>query len=816
MQNETSKNLRTTDSILGKGNFPNPLATPEQKASYEYGLKYAKAIESQWELGGTTDSFFSSRIKEFETNRDYAAGRQDTQIYKQQLTALDNNDDEGSLLNLDWRPVPIIPKYVNIIVNKTLDRNPKPNLEAIDPVSLTEKDKKKAQIRAAMAQRELLMQAQAAGLKVPIDPTTLPEDTDEAKISLENTVKTDGEIAAQLGARMTLVWNGFDEKILRRVVNDFVVCGMGIGMRINDPSYGIVEKWVDPSTFIHSYTEDPTFSDIYYGGHVEQVTVSDIKRLSGDELSDEDYIKIATTFRGRYGNNADKLSQNRNHVINGAVEFGHDEYIVDILHFQFKCTETQYFEEKSNKYGNKGFYYKGTKYKEIKNSVYERKPRQLEIEVTYSGIKVVGTDIMFSYSKDQNMPRNIYDISRTNLRYFPVATSLRQMMPTSTVSKIRGFADMLQITHLKWQAALAKAKGDGIAVDIEGLENVDLGRGGNMNPLDLQDIYEKTNTYYYRSKTIDGQPARGIPITPISANGTVFQNLGLTYNQYLRMIQDTTGVNEAMDGTSPKGEQLVGVREQAISGGNNAIYDITIATKTFYKKVVEDIVKSLQVIPQDSILYKMYENAIGKYNMKTLNGFKNLPMVNFGVDVMFDMDEIQRTYLENNIQVSLAQKEIDIEDAIAIRNADDLDQAEQLLIVRRRTRMKKNQQIAMENIQAQGQSNAQAAQAQAQGEAELEKLRGQVKTEVLSAEHQLKMEELKLEYALKMDLARIEGGTKQQMKDDENQKRDELERKREEAKDKRQEKQAADQSHMIDQRNGTAGRIEKPIDFNNI
>ena len=152
------------------------------------------------------------------------------------------------------------------------------------------------------------------------------------------------------------------------------------------------------------------------------------------------------------------------------------------------------------------------------------------------------------------------------------------------------------------------------------------------------------------------------------------------------MIRDATGINEVVDGTTPKGEQLVGVRQQAIQAANNALYDITNASMVLYRRVCSDIVKCLQILPLKSALYQAYENAIGKENMDVLSSFRDLPMYNFGVRVVSDMNEIDKAYLEQNIQIALSQKEIDLEDAIAIRQLKDVDQAEQLLIIRRKKR----------------------------------------------------------------------------------------------------------------------------------
>ena len=127
-------------------NFPDPLVSQEVKVSKEYGLKYAKAVENQWGDFANTESLYRKRNKVFEKNREYANGTQDTSIYKQLLNSLDPNNGDGSLVNLDYTPVPILPKFAKVVSNKILSRNPYPNLEAIDPVSSSEKNNEKSRI----------------------------------------------------------------------------------------------------------------------------------------------------------------------------------------------------------------------------------------------------------------------------------------------------------------------------------------------------------------------------------------------------------------------------------------------------------------------------------------------------------------------------------------------------------------------------------------------------------------------------------------------------------------------------------------------
>ena len=795
--------------------FPNPLAKHAEKVKKAYGLQYAKAIYSQWGGMDSENSLYARRMREFNISRDYANGTQDTSIYKKILTSLNPNDGDGSLLSLDWTPVPIIPKFVKIVVNKILSANLSPNIEAIDPVSKTEKDRKKAKIRFQVENQAAIKEAQELGLDVGVDTNKIPQTSEEAEILLQGSLKTDAEIAAQLATRLTLAWNEFDERIFRRCVEDLVSCGMGVVKRENDPNYGIKETYVDPAYFIHSVTDDPNFTDIVYAGHIRRISIQELKRIAGDQFTEDEYMQMARTVMNQYGNNPNRFGTTRYDGILDQYNYGYDEYTIEILEFEFISVDDIIFEEKESRFGNVGFYYKGYEYNAPKQSVYDRKPVYMQNSTLYGGKFVLGTEYLFDYGLKKNIPKNVHDLTRTSMSYSAIATNIRRMIPKSMVSGIIGFADQLQISHLKIQQSIAKAKPDGLIVDIEGLENVQLGKGGELQPLDIQDIYEQTGIFYYRSKNPDGSFANP-PIRPLDNSIRNINELIGTYNHYLRMIRDATGINEVVDGTTPKGEQLVGVRQQAIQAANNALYDITNASMVLYRRVCADIVKCLQILPVKSVLFQAYENALGRENMSVLASFRDLPMYNFGVRVVSDMNEVDKAYLEQNIQVALAQKEIDLEDAIAIRQLKDVDQAEQLLIIRRKKRMRQQQEIAMQNSQMQAQMNQQTAMATAQAKMQEEQMRAQLEAQKIQMETQSKAQLLQLEYQLRSELEKIKGQfglAEQQMITGAKQT---LEQDKEDRKDDRVKKQAVEQSKLISQRKGERPELSEQTDITDI
>ena len=776
-------------------------------------MRYAKAIEGQWGKMSDKNSMHGSRNGTFKRNRTYANGTQDTSIYKQLLTSLNPNGGEGSLLNLDYTPVPILPKFVRIVVNKILSRNPYPNLEAVDPLSSSEKNKQKQRIRTQVAIKKELqeLKSETGGLELDINPDQLPDTLEEAEIFLDTNIKTDAEVAAQVATNMTLSWCNFNDSVYRRCVNDLAAIGIAVTKRSNDPNYGIKVDYIDPLNFVHSYTEDPFFEDVIYAGHVKEITISELKRISRDEFTEDDIrkiMKVASKKRGNYDPTGYSIDNKTN-------KEAYSEYMVQILDFEFISVDCMFFEEKQNRHGNVGFFNQGFQYKERSGSVFERKSHKMEMEMLYGGSYIMGTDIVFNYGLVANVPKNVHDISRCRLSYAPVATNLNNNMPKSMVDSCIGFADMLQITHLKLQQAIAKAKPDGLIIDIEGLENVQLGKGGDLQPLDLHDIYEQTGVFYYRSKNPEG----GFQNPPVREIGNSIRNIneliGL-YNHYLRLIRDTTGINEAMDASSPKGDALVGVRQQAIAAGNNAIYDITNACVVLYKKVCQDIVKCIQIIPPESVLMSIYENAIGQENMSVLSSFSNLPMYNFGVQVQKEMEDEERAFLEQNIQVALNQKEIDLEDAIAIRDLKDINQAERLLIVRRQKRMKKMQEMAQQNSQMQAQQQAQAAQVASQGRMQEMQMEAQLKSQELQLKTQLESQLEQVKHQFRKEIEMIRAQATLGFRTEEQEFKEKLEVLKEDRKDERVDKQASKQSKLISQRKGERGELEETPDQTNI
>jgi hypothetical protein len=278
------------------------------------------------------------------------------------------------------------------------------------------------------------------------------------------------------------------------------------------------------------------------------------------------------------------------------------------------------------------------------------------------------------------------------------------------------------------------------------------------------------------------------------------------------MIRDATGVNEMMDASTPKGDTLVGVQQNAIAAGNNAIYDITNASMILFKKVCEDVVKCLQILPSESVIYQVYENAVGKENMSVLSSFNDLPMYNFGVQVVKEMEDQDRAYLEQNIQISLQQKELDIEDAIAIRSMKDVNQAERLLVIRRKKRMAAQQQMAQQNSQQQAQIQQASAQATSQAKMQELQMEAQLESQKLQLQAQLEAQLEEVKHQFRKEIEIIKAQATLGFKEDDKNFKEKLDVLKEDRKDDRVKKQAVEQSKLMSQRNGQRGELPESAD----
>ena len=395
------------------------------------------------------------------------------------------------------------------------------------------------------------------------------------------------------------------------------------------------------------------------------------------------------------------------------------------------------------------------------------------------------------------------DYTKVMMNYSIVAPRMYNGKIESLVSRITGFADMIQLTHLKLQQVMSRLVPDGVYLDADGLAEIDLGNGTNYNPQEALNMFFQTGSVIGRSMTQEGDMNPGrIPIQEISSSGggAKMQSLIGTYNYYLQMIRDTTGLNEARDGSMPDKNALVGVQKLAAANSNTATRHILQAGLFLTSQVAEQLSLRISDIIEYSPTKDAFIQAIGAHNVATLEEMSELHLYDFGIFIELAPDEEEKMMLENNIQQALAQQNIDLEDAIDLREIKNVTLANQLLKIRRKEKLERDQMMQQQNIQAQSQANIQAQQAAAQMEVQKQQAMSQMEAQIEQMKSQLKMQENQADAELKKQLMQLEFQMNMQLRAMEVEAVKGREKQKEDRKDERTKIQASQQSELIDQR----------------
>ncbi len=766
--------------------FPDQVVPDAEKATLEYGLQVGRAIEGEWFRNdrGAYDRF-NTNYNNFHRLRLYARGEQSVQKYKDELSI----NGDLSYLNLDWKPVPVIPKFVDIVVNGMSQRNYEIKAFAQDPESIMKRTKYAEAIQRDMMQKQLIQQIQqVTGLDVSKSQGVglEMESEEDLQLHMQMDYKESIEVAEEEVINNVLASNKYD-LTRRRLNQDLTILGIAATKTSFNRSEGVTVDYVDPASLVYSYTEDPNFEDIYYVGEVKPISLPELKKqfpnLTPSELEE-----------------IQKYPGNQNYTRNWSGRY--DDDTVQVLYFEYKTYTNQVFKIKQTASGlEKALEKQDTFIDAPEGDNFKKAFRS--IEVLYSGAKILGHEKMLEWKMAENMTRPNADTVKVNMNYNIVAPRMYKGRIESIVSRITGFADMIQLTHLKLQQVMSRIVPDGVYMDIDGLAEVDLGNGTNYNPAEALNMYFQTGSIVGRSMTQDGDLNRGkVPIQELSTSNGMGKIQGLiqTYEYYLKMIRDVTGLNEARDGTLPDKQSLVGLQKLAAASSNVATRHILQASLYLTLRSCENISLRVADALEFPLTRQALASSISRYNVGTLDELSKLNMHDFGVFLELEPDEEEKQILEQNIQIALQGGQIDLEDAIDIREVKNLKLANQMLKKRRKDKAARDQQAQQANIQAQAQANAQLAEQTAMAEAQKQQILTEQKLQIEKAKSDFEVQKMEREAQVKMQLMEQEFNYNMQLAQAQGQAKEKAEEFKEDRKDERTKIQATQQSELIDQR----------------
>ena len=777
--------------------FPSQVVPDAEKNTLDYGFQVGRAIENEWfrgDRGLGAGGRFGNNWQDFHRLRLYARGEQSVAKYKDELSI----NGDLSYLNLDWKPVAVLSKFVDIVVNGMTDKGYEIKSFASDPFAIKQRTQYVFDAIKDMQSRqqiEALNQATGQNFYSSINPDALPQNEEELELYMQLSYKQSIEIAEEELIENVFSYNKY-EQVKKRLAYDLVVLGISCVKTDFNLANGITVDYVDPANLVYSYTEDPNFEDIYYVGEVKSVSLEEVKKqfpyLTDAELEEIQKYPGDSNYTRNYWGQDDNYNN------------------VQVLYFEYKTYNNQVFKIKQTDQGLEKALEKPGDFNPPENENFERVHRA--IEVLYSGAKILGQEKMLKWQLAENMTRPYSDQTKVQMNYAITAPRIYKGRIESVVSKCIGFADMIQLTHLKIQQVLARMVPDGVFVDVDGLAEVDLGNGTNYNPQEALNMYFQTGSIVGRSKTIEGDLNPGkVPIQELqTSNGQAkIGALVQTYQYYLQMIRDVTGLNEARDGSQPDKNALVGLQKLAAAASNTATKHILQSLMYLTIRSAENI--SLRAA--DMLSFPLTKNAliscINQYNVGSLKDIETLNMHEFGIFLELEPDEEEQQRLEQNIQVALQAGQIGLEDAIDVRQIKNIKLANQYLKQKQKERAEQAAIAQQQNIQAQAQANAQASEQAALAEVQKQQALTESKLQLERGKSQFEIEKLEREAQIKQMLMEQEFGYNLQLARAKVNAEATREKEIEDRKDKRAKIIGTQQSQMISQRQND----ELPKDF---
>jgi len=772
--------------------FPSQFVSDKEKASEEFGLQIGQAIQYEWFKKDSSGCRFYSQWKDFHRLRLYARGEQSVAKYKNELSI----DGDLSYLNLDWTPIPILPKFIDIVVNGMSDRLFKVKAYAQDAMSQEHRSSYQDMIEGQMVAKPILQTIMDKTGANPFvtDPADLPNTDEELALYMQLNYKPAIEIAEETAINTIFEANHYDD-IRKRVDYDQTVIGIGIAKHEFLKGDGVRISYVDPASVIYSYTEDPFFKDCFYWGEIKTVPINELKKID-PKLTNADLEEISN------------YSQSWWDYYNVAQFYNNDIFFKDtttLLYFNYKTTKDIVYKKKTSDTGNIKMIEKDDTFNPPQEMMDDGNFEKVSktIDVWYEGIMVMGTNFLIKWEMAENMVRPKSATQHAMPNYVACAPRMYKGVIESLTRRMIPFADLIQITHLKLQQVISKVVPDGVFIDADGLNEVDLGTGAAYNPEDALRLYFQTGSVIGRSFTQDGDfnNAR-VPITQLTSNSgaSKTQMLLSNYNHYLSQIRQVTGLNEARDGSTPDPNALVGVQKLAALNSNTATRHILESSLYIYRTLAEALTYRISDILEYADFRDEFTNQIGKYNVNILNSIKDLYIYDFGIFIEVSPDEEQKAQLEQNIQTALTKGDINLEDAIDIREIKNIKVANQLLKLKRKSKQDREEKMAMQAQAMQAQIQAQSQQMAAEMSMQKQQAEIQGKMQLKQAEISFDIEKMKIEAQLKAQLMQQEFNLSMQLNGMDMASLQARETEKEKAKSDRIALQNTQQSKLINQR----------------
>lgn len=758
--------------------FPSQSAPFEEKITKEWGKGLAEAIQSDWFYGlpegGFRASNFNLQRRDFLQRRLYAKGLQSMDKYKEQFKA----DGDKSFLNLSTKPITIIPKLVDIVVNGMVDRGYSIRATSIDPIGYKERLAYRERIETENLTKDITIKAkELLGVDVasmPLDQ--LPETEEEINLHMDLEYKQSIEISQELAIEEVLASNRYNDKIDRFNKRALTIDGVSWVKHRFVPNKGIIVEWVDPMNKVHSYTEDPYFTDCFYHGEFKTVPLTEVytdyQWLNKPENADiKKQIEQSSNAWWDYN-----LTP-QNEKIKGTCS---------LLYFTYKTTRPRRKTIKTKATGEKVIMKGDFKWKPNAKANFE--DHFIEEEVLMEGVYVLGTGILLKWDVAENMIRPKSNKQKVIEQYIGIAPNMERGYIDSPVARMIPVEDQLNIIQLKAEQITQKIMPDGFIIDPDAIAELNMGNGNVLTVQNMVDMFWQTGSIFARSFGSNGDPMYSKPITELRMGDSLSKLQALTIQKAALMdqLRDVIGLNRVSDASSPDKDSLVGVQKLAALNSNIATRHILDGACDITKRLAEAITYRIHDLLKFSELKDDFARKIGATSVKTLESIKDLHLHDFAIYLDLELDDEQRAKLENDMTIAVEKGYMSIADKYKVLGVKNFKLALQYMTILIKKYQKQQQEQKAQEYKVQANENIRAAQTAEQAKQQTAQMinqfdmaKQQLVNDGLIQKEQVKGNEDRMTLELKIDgdlqIAQIQGGAKMQIQQEMEDRKDERE-----------------------------------------
>lgn len=744
----------------GKSEYPSDLLDPKVKAEKNYSLQMCKAVYNKHHLD--VGYFSNSRRFDYIENRSYAKGNQAVSKYTKYFSHLKGDRGEDvTYMNLDYRIVPVIPKFMDVVLATAAKIDLDIFVDSINPKASQEKKNYKHNLWAKAVLKPF-WEEQAAKAQMPelADQGNdyIPETKEELEMWMNLGFRLPEETAMELLVATVMNENdwGEDSHLVRE---DLFVNGVAFGSEYIDPiSKKIKMQYEDPVNGIfQNFRGRNGTKEMSRIGVIRRMTISQLKLSAGNSLTEEQYYEVAKRFQGYYGNPSfiSPLAD----YINTDAENRYMEYDTwEVLVMDLEWDTSDRIKIETREYASGEVVKNRVPFKtplakeeavagDSDEYTYLKTVKAVDRKAIYGAKWIIGTDYIYDYGKQKNIARRCENNKdpQKRFKFYRIATK-------SMLERMCGYADSIQIAWLKIQNLKARAMPKGLIIDTSAFDNVMLDNKA-VSQKQLLEMAVQTGIILIRSETNtdeDQNPRVGKPIEEtVGGIGVEFQELNNSILQDMQSLRDITGINSAMDASTLDPNSLVGNNKIALAGAANAIFPILNGFVKFSEQMASGIISHGMLLAKHGHLRDGYESSIGTEMCEALEiaaeDDENPPMMGLRVEGRPSQEVKQRLLkMVNDSLMSPmdpAKGGIELPDALELDRLIENGTQPKLIEAILRYRITESKKKLDASAQANSQAQAQQIQAQTQAAQQGELQQLQAKNDIAKDFYQFKTDQ---------------------------------------------------------------------------